>query len=656
MEDWIVILLIISTVLACWSFSLLLRLISEFVARKQKRLRAEHQRAGIQRALIAMAMGLIGSAISVWYAFDLAQQTGSGDLDDAGVVFAVSLGIAMFSLMLIIWAAIGDRSRGRLRCPCCWYDMEGIDTPQCPECGRAIKSQRQLRRARRVRWPFVLAAIGLGLSIYGFANQNRVQDSDRLALVPTWFMMLAWEHLPEDWILGANSTYIATLDRRIAEENLWYFESEIQWISDDQRHAFLVKLCNGMLESTEARWSSRRMMLIAELMNPASYVRFEYDDGRAILSEHIPIDAERLMQRTVEDLITAMNTDSPSVEQLDMLHGNPWAWWMGERFTPSFMSTVLLLRNIDEDMNEDGMSLRAGAPAENKAYFEERDKRYSDALDAVASRIDLPLDTAAFRDAVLSDSQNIQSNTVFVLDVTRQAHRFISTFMSDETGDDLCSLSNRATRLAHSSMRLDADEIESVFQQLQQALAGDDLTQQGLASTAILAVQRIRELPELRQSARYQECIRIIKDKMIGGTEPVFDDDPAYSSSRNLQALRIIANDDPTGETSFPLIASYYADPNIRENELVYFNHELTAMHAQTWIAHLMPFTQSDRDFLRAWAAQSIPAERGSEHDETIDSIVHRMAVDPNEVVRWHARQIAEQRGIEVPPEPEQEL
>ncbi len=59
--------------------------------------------------------------------------------------------------VLLIWATLGDRSRGRRRCRKCWYDMvaaepvEGVWT--CPECGkRATREKLLLRPRRRWRW------------------------------------------------------------------------------------------------------------------------------------------------------------------------------------------------------------------------------------------------------------------------------------------------------------------------------------------------------------------------------------------------------------------------------------------------------------------------------------------------------------------------
>lgn len=70
--------------------------------------------------------------------------------------------------LLLLWALLWDRSRGRKRCPKCWYDMggavarevedDGRDVFVCPECGRRVKGEKGLRRTRR-RWGWVAVAM-----------------------------------------------------------------------------------------------------------------------------------------------------------------------------------------------------------------------------------------------------------------------------------------------------------------------------------------------------------------------------------------------------------------------------------------------------------------------------------------------------------------
>ena len=53
--------------------------------------------------------------------------------------------LGMITLFLgsiyIAWKAwFGDRSRGRKRCPKCWYDMAYSSTLTCSECGHTVQS------------------------------------------------------------------------------------------------------------------------------------------------------------------------------------------------------------------------------------------------------------------------------------------------------------------------------------------------------------------------------------------------------------------------------------------------------------------------------------------------------------------------------------
>lgn len=71
---------------------------------------------------------------------------------------------------IILWFALfKDRSRGRRRCPRCWYDMTGVPGLKCPECGREAKREKRLFSTRR-RWR--LAAFGVALALVGIASHR----------------------------------------------------------------------------------------------------------------------------------------------------------------------------------------------------------------------------------------------------------------------------------------------------------------------------------------------------------------------------------------------------------------------------------------------------------------------------------------------------
>lgn len=63
---------------------------------------------------------------------------------------------AIMLLLALFW----DRSRGRLRCPRCAYDMAGAKDLKCPECGHVARSEATLRKTRR---HYVWALLGLVL-------------------------------------------------------------------------------------------------------------------------------------------------------------------------------------------------------------------------------------------------------------------------------------------------------------------------------------------------------------------------------------------------------------------------------------------------------------------------------------------------------------
>lgn len=97
-------------------------------------------------------------------------------------------GLAAAALVLLLLWLRGDRARGRLRCRRCWYDMRGAPSLTCPECGRAHKDERALRRTRRRRWPAALAALLLVVGA-GLAGAWLVTDPARVRHLPTWALI-----------------------------------------------------------------------------------------------------------------------------------------------------------------------------------------------------------------------------------------------------------------------------------------------------------------------------------------------------------------------------------------------------------------------------------------------------------------------------------
>ncbi len=104
--------------------------------------------------------------------------------------------VAVLGLALLVWALIGDRSRGRKRCPKCWYDMSSAPRREegefagwvCPECGKRTTRERELGRTRRRKRWVVFATVLAILGIFA-AAQPRVLKLRWWSVVPAFVLV-----------------------------------------------------------------------------------------------------------------------------------------------------------------------------------------------------------------------------------------------------------------------------------------------------------------------------------------------------------------------------------------------------------------------------------------------------------------------------------
>lgn len=112
------------------------------------------------------------------------------------IYIAAGSALALASVVLGAWALFWDRSRGRERCPKCWYSLEGAlakedDKRTCPECGRVVQGQRQLLKTqRRWRW-LMVAVVTILVSSYVVYTLPRVKRDGWRGYVPTWVLIAA---------------------------------------------------------------------------------------------------------------------------------------------------------------------------------------------------------------------------------------------------------------------------------------------------------------------------------------------------------------------------------------------------------------------------------------------------------------------------------
>ena len=110
------------------------------------------------------------------------------------VFIALGWTLAALGLLLALWALFYDRSRGRKRCPKCWYSMEGAEAAEdgavtCPECGRRIASDQALHRTRRRLKRAVLGAF-VCVVAYAVFVTPAVRRDGWVAVTPTTALVL----------------------------------------------------------------------------------------------------------------------------------------------------------------------------------------------------------------------------------------------------------------------------------------------------------------------------------------------------------------------------------------------------------------------------------------------------------------------------------
>ncbi len=115
--------------------------------------------------------------------------------------------VSVASVLVTLLALAGNRSRGRKRCPKCWYSMEGLEALTCPECGHTARRGAHLYKTRR-RWRLAaLALVALMACLGGVAYWG--SDGDGwLRAMPTW-ALIALTGEPDYQMARANNANLA---------------------------------------------------------------------------------------------------------------------------------------------------------------------------------------------------------------------------------------------------------------------------------------------------------------------------------------------------------------------------------------------------------------------------------------------------------------
>lgn len=120
------------------------------------------------------------------------------------------------------WGLLGDRSRGRLRCPKCWYDMSHSPGRTCSECGRTAKKGKHLRQTRR-HWRYVALGAFVVAAGWVVCRGPKIAAVGWAGAAPSTLMVLC---LPEvnDEPSSLWRWADAELTRRLRADELWHWQ------------------------------------------------------------------------------------------------------------------------------------------------------------------------------------------------------------------------------------------------------------------------------------------------------------------------------------------------------------------------------------------------------------------------------------------------
>ena len=160
------------------------------------------------------------------------------------------------SALLTDWLRQRLPSRRKRRCPKCWYDLSHTPGLRCSECGREVKRERTLFRAKR-RWG--LAALGLVLLLgsHAWRVTPEVRDRGWVAAVPTTVMIagLPWLEIPDLTIApapppGSEESWQSLIRKALFEE-----------LTDK-------RMVHQTMPAWQRRWLFRRAVATTEYAGP----------------------------------------------------------------------------------------------------------------------------------------------------------------------------------------------------------------------------------------------------------------------------------------------------------------------------------------------------------------------------------------------------
>jgi len=631
MVVWIVILWLGASLMACWSFSLFVRLVSELFARRRKRLIAQRSRRSLW---VGFGLTVVCAVVAV--VFGYLAYTNAANYPEteryAAPVYAISGSLVLFGLMMFVGASIGDRPRGRVRCPKCWYDMSAASGLQCPECGRTAKSIRQFSKAKRRKWAFVLGLLLIGTGAYGVSVSRRVVETDWLAAVPSWFLMAGWEWLPEDWILAENSAYESPLQNRIYPDRSWSKEGRLK-VSESRARRFGRRLCQPLLTNQAERGNFTRLMLIAFI---GDYLT--YEDGTWIGP---PIDARQLYRLSVEDIIDVMDGDGPAASELGMFDKDEKAIDSWYAYLPYTVSLWWITEELNIQREESSGSTKKIERDSPEVYAE-----LAPLLGPIHDRIL----SDSFIEYLIDPSTNATQCALHIAKDAGLLDQVQHVYLNPEEVQGQLSADDRAFTIGY-NWSYEADPgLNQFYESLEALICSDQEHDLAHGLKILLYIAEYHQPNELNVSSKYNRIVSLAVDAALGWRKSIPNQPASQSWTYDSAGMVLLMYQDVDGDQLFPLIAEDLVVTNgANPMSTSYYGRYRDGAFIKAWVENFAPLAKSNSISVRRWVIDNLPTIRGTPFDQELDQIGLDMLHDRDKRITQFARHKLRSREVDIP-------
>ena len=615
----VALLWIISSLMACWCFSVIVRTVSDWFAKKRNRLSPQYSR---KSKWIALTVFLLCAATAYFAATQAIQFELDYNHEQSGIstpMGVISASVSMFAGFLLIWGIIGDRARGRTRCPRCWYDMSGATNLTCPECGNTVKSQSSFSKARRPKWPFILALIFLSTGLYAFSISKRVAETGEwLAAVPTWFLMLGWDRLPDEWIYNNwNSTtpqYESCLEDRL--DSYW----DEEWVSYERKAHFGNKLIKGMLGSPEERWDPIRQTLLDSVTFETTHT--QNPETGSYMWTGVSVDLEFIARQCAIDMIEAVTAETPNKNQIRMMEVS---------FFDSAYQSVRELIKSEIEAQTGILDL------ENETVYLESKVR------AKYSRILRDLETQIcsdeFKINLIHHNEGRQFISFALAYDSGLIGQLYQVYFNTDDNPDFNTLQDRTFDLAFIARDLDSIEIRNYFNLLTEFLQSNDTDKLVFAITVLNHCQRMLGLNSNSEIKEYHAAYELAVEKGLNNHEMgeflkknPFAEPNDTQRTIHSRAIMLTARHDMTGQIAFPIIRQQLLE---NPETAIHINFDRDAPYesasVEVWLDNFQQFLDSESLEVQEWVINNLPEKLGTEFDERLDQIAVSFLDHPNQ-------------------------